>query len=90
MTQAEKIYAKLIGQLFWSVQRQSLVFISGLNKYYGRWRYDIFYSNTESLVKQQSKTRDAREILRLIQQGRWITAADFMKFYEEYQAKNKT
>ena len=84
-TQTEKQYAKLVGKLYWSMQRQSLVMVTRLQKSYGRWRFTLLY--TDSDIKDNPRTRDASEIIRLIKQGRWITAAEFITLREKAQAK---
>ncbi len=89
MTPTERQYRKHLGQLFWSIQRQSLVMLTDLVKSYGRWRYKIEYASN-NIGGVYSRTRDASEIEKMINNGRWITAAQFMKFREGSQAKKST
>lgn len=88
MTPTEKKYRQHLGQLFWSVQRGSLVLVIGLTKSYGRWRYLIEY--TAPHIESKTRHRDATEITKLIKQGRWMTAAQFIKLREESQGKNSS
>ena len=87
MTPTEKKYKPLIGKLFWVVKLQQLVMITALRKCWGRWRVNIEYysDNPEYRVVRD---RDAIEIERLIKQGRWISAKDFLNLKEQEERKS--
>lgn len=77
MTPTERKYSIHVGRLYWSYQRGSLVMITSLTKNYGRWRYNIDYLSPD--ITQGQRTRDAKEILRLMTKLRWVPAAQYIK-----------
>lgn len=89
MTPTEKKYNALVGKLFWAIQRQQLVMVTGLSKGWGRWRVNIEYYSDDP-AKRMIRNRDAIEIERLIKQGRWITAKDFLTLKEHAERKNSS
>lgn len=88
MTPTEKKYKQYLGQLFWSVPRASLVMIVGLTKASGRWRFMIEYTSPH--VGIRNRNRDATEVTKLIDLGRWMTAAQLIKLREARQEKNNS
>lgn len=87
MTPTEKKYKYLVGKLFWAIQRQQLVMVTRLSKGWGRWRVNIEYYS-DNPEKRIIRDRDAIEIERLIKQGRWIPAKDFLNLKEQEERKN--
>lgn len=87
MTPTEKRYSSLVGKLFWAIQRGQLVMITNLSKGWGRWRVNIEYYSDKP-EGRLVRNRDAIEIERLIKQGRWIPAKDFLNLKEQEERKN--
>lgn len=80
MKALEKKYSKHIGQLYWSVRHRSLVMLTDLTKLGSRWRYQVQYLRTDMF--NNTRTRDAKEIERLLEVGKWITAEKMLKYRE--------
>lgn len=80
MKALEKKYSKHIGQLYWSVRHRSLVMLTDLTKLGSRWRYQVQYLRSD--MGYIARTRDAKEIERLLEVGKWITAEKMLEYKE--------
>lgn len=85
MTTTAAKYAKNVGKLFWSIQRNSLVFVANLEKQDRRWCYHLLYSGNNTIANP--RWRDAKRIQMLINQGRWITTEEYIKIRTEIEKK---
>lgn len=76
MTPSERQYSKHIGKLFYSKNRNSLVFITGIKKtaYSNRWQYDVEYLDP-SYGHKNVKCKRVDELIAALQ---WIPAAQYI------------
>lgn len=85
-TQTQKKYAKLIGKLYYSELQNSLVLVCGLVQRGRTWRYSLYYLSPRL---DKSREIDALRIASLIQQSRWLTAAEYIRLREKGQELNR-